>query len=254
MPAFLFCKRDVHMQYLNFETLQNVSSEGFKQRQPYPWVHIESSLTAEGFERLRTSLPSIESGFARHVDVKRGHGQAPHNRYLLHYRSGIQIEEPWREFIAELRGPAYQSFLRRILGNHNFSPTFEWHYAWQGCAVSPHCDAARKRATHIFYFNDEDWNSSWGGQMLVFDDERKWRTHSAPAFDQLKVAATVEPRANTSLLFQRTPRSWHGVLPLQCPEGRLRKIFSVTINVPNLQVWWRKVRGKDPAGFPLQAA
>jgi hypothetical protein len=34
----------------------------------------------------------------------------------------------------------------------------------------------------------------------------------------------------------------------------LRKIFSVTINIPTLQVWWRRVRGKDPDGFRLSAA
>lgn len=242
------------MQYLDYEVLENVSSTSFKNCQPYPWTHIASSLTKEGFHRLRESIPSIEAGFVRHVGIKRGHGQAPHDRYLLHYRAGVDVQEPWREFIAELQGAEYMRFLHRMLGNHNFTPTFEWHYAWQGCAVSPHCDAARKRATHIFYFNDDDWDSSWGGQMLVLDDEGKWRTHSAPTFEQLKVAAKVEPCANTSLLFQRTPRSWHGVLPLRCPEGRLRKIFSVTINIPSFQVWWRRVRGKDPAGFPLQVA
>lgn len=241
-------------QYLNFEVLEEISSGKFKNCHPYPWTHITSTLAKEGFYRLRESLPSVESGFVRNVGVPRCHGQAPHDRYLLHFRAGVDVAEPWREFIRELQGPGYIRFLRRMLGNHNFTPTFEWHYAWRGCAVSPHCDAARKRATHIFYFNDDDWDSNWGGQMLVLDDEGKWRTHSAPTFDQLRVAATVEPLPNSSLLFQRTPRSWHGVLPLQCPEGRLRRIFSVTINIPNLQVWWRKVRGKDPAGFPMRAA
>ncbi len=241
------------MQFLNLKALEDISAEAFKNCLPYPWTHIESSLTDEGFHRLRESLPAVESGFSRNVGVKRSHGQAPHDRYLLHYRAGVEVAEPWRQFIAELRGPEYARFLRRMLGDHNFTPTFEWHYAWQGCAVSPHCDAARKRATHIFYFNDDDWDASWGGQMLVLDDEGKWPTHSAPTFNQLKVAATVEPGANTSLLFQRTPRSWHGVLPLKCPEGKLRRVFSVTINVPNFQVVWRRLRGKDPAGFPLQA-
>jgi hypothetical protein len=41
--------------------------------------------------------------------------------------------------------------------------------------------------------------------------------------------------------------------PLACPEDKLRKIFSITINVPTAQVIWRRIRGKDPDGFPLRA-
>jgi len=243
------------VQYLNLQTLEDLSSEKFRSCQPYPWVNIEGSLTVEGFERLRGSLPPIEAGFDRQVGVKRAYGQGPHDRFLLHYRPGIEVAEPWREFIAELQGPTYQGFLRRMLGDHHFIPTFEWYYAWEGCAVSPHCDAARKLATHIFYFNtDDDWRPSWGGQILILDSEHKWRTHSGPSFDQLKVASAIDPRGNGSLLFMRTPHSWHGVRPLQCPQGQLRRLFIVTVNVPSFQVWWRKVRGKDPDGFRIKAA
>ena len=37
-------------------------------------------------------------------------------------------------------------------------------------------------------------------------------------------------------------------------DSVLRKIFSVTINAPNAQVLWRRIRGNDPDGFPLAAA
>jgi hypothetical protein len=142
-----------------------------------------------------------------------------------------------------------------VLGLHSFLLTFEWHYAWQGCSVSPHCDAARKIATHLFYFNvDEDWDPSWGGQTLILaDDDRKFRTHSAPDFDQLRVAASSQPSGNNSLLFQRTPHSWHGVRTLTCPVGKTRRLFKVTVNTVNFQVWWRKVRGKDADGYRARA-
>jgi hypothetical protein len=140
-----------------------------------------------------------------------------------------------------------------MLGRRKFIPTLEWYYAWRGCSVSPHCDAKRKLATHIFYFNtEEDWDSAWGGQILMLDSERRRRTHSGPSFDDLRTAASIEARGNGSLFFQRTPQSWHGVRPLQCPEGKLRKLFLVTINVPSFQVLWRKIRGKDPDGFRLR--
>jgi hypothetical protein len=240
------------MRYLNQDCLQRTSNAEFRDRRPYPWVALEDSLTPEGHEALRQSLPDV-GGFNRMVGIKRAYGQAPHDRYLLHYRPSLNVSAPWAEFIAELKGAQYQSFLRRMLGAHNFILTFEWYYAWEGCAVSPHCDAARKIATHIFYFNTEqDWQPAWGGEILILDSGRRFRTHSAPSFDDLEVAAKLEPWGNESLFFQRTPHSWHGVRPLQCPPGNLRKLFIVTVNVPNFQVWWRQVRGKDPDGFRIR--
>lgn len=240
------------MQYLHPEHIANVSAGAFRNQHPYPWTSIPEGLTQGGFQRLRETLPDVGS-FDRKVGVKRGHGQAPHDRYILHYRPGMDLPAPWQEFLAELHGDLYQSFLRRLLGPHQFLLTLEWYYAWQGCAVSPHCDARRKLATHIFYFNtEEDWELDWGGQILMMDDEKRWKPHSAPSFDDLKVAASLVPRGNDSLFFQRTDHSWHGVRPLQCPPNHLRKLFIVTVNIPSFQVWWRRLRGKDPDGYRIQ--
>jgi len=32
----------------------------------------------------------------------------------------------------------------------------------------------------------------------------------------------------------------------------MRRLFKVTVNAMNFQVWWRKIRGKDPDGFPVR--
>jgi hypothetical protein len=169
----------------------------------------------------------------------------------------MDIAEPWKAFIAELHGKDYDSFLRRMLGlepDQSIILTMEWYYAWQGCSVSPHCDARRKLATHIFFFaTDEDWPHEWGGDILILDDEGRYKAHSAPGFDDLKVAASLDLRKNGSLLFQRTEHSWHCVRPLNSPRPDVfRKLFIVTVNIPTLQVWWRRLRGKDPDGFPFK--
>lgn len=242
------------MEYLNRAYLEAVSAGSFQKRQPYPWINLEDTLTPEGFNLLRETLPHV-SQFKRHENEKRGYGQGPHNRYILHYLPGMPLPGPWQEFVAELHGSEYQAFLHRMLGcDKQFILTLEWYYAWEGCSVSPHCDAARKLATHIFYFNTEaDWKPEWGGQILILDDGRRWKTHSAPNFDELGTAASLNPWGNNSLLFQRTPHSWHGVRPLGCPPDTLRKLFIVTVNIPSFQVWWRGVRGKDPDGYRLAA-
>jgi hypothetical protein len=240
------------LTYLNHDCLAGVSPETFRKQHPYPWLSIQETLTDEGFKRLCANMPDL-SLFSREEGQKRAYGQAPHDRYSLHYCSGSALPQPWMEFLSELQGDVYQSFLRNMLGTRSFLLTFEWHYAWQGCSVSPHCDAARKIATHLFYFNDQEWDPAWGGQTLILDDGRRFRTHSAPSFDQLQVTAASQPCGNNSLLFQRTPHSWHGVRSLNCPPGTMRRLFKVTANALGLQVWWRKVRGKDPDGYRVRA-
>lgn len=241
------------MQYLNLGAIEGVSVEAFQNNKPYPWAHMQDTLTQDGWDQLRETLPDM-SEFQRMVGVKRAFGQAPHNRGILHYQDGMPVAEPWKRFIAELRGAAYGSFLRRMLGvpaDAQLILTLEWYYAWQGCSVSPHCDARRKLATHIFFFaDDEDWPREWGGDILILDDEGRYKAHSAPGFDNLKVAASLDLRKNGSLLFQRTEHSWHGVRPLQSPHADVyRKLFIVTVNIPTVQVMWRRVRGKDPDGY-----
>ncbi len=246
------------MFFLNYECIKSVCADAFQTQKPYPWAHMQDTLTAAGWDKLRATLPDMTE-FERWIDVKRGYGQAPHNRGILHYQNGMAIAQPWQEFVAELQGPAYDAFLRRMLGltpDQKIILTMEWYYAWQGCSVSPHCDARRKIATHIFFFaNDEDWPRAWGGDILILDDEGRWKAHSAPGFDDLKVAASLDLRKNGSLLFQRTEHSWHGVRPLQAPRPDVyRKLFIVTVNVPTLQVWWRRLRGLDPDGYQIKAA
>lgn len=238
------------MEYLNRDCLARMSPEVFQNQHPYPWLNIQQTLTENGFRRLCENMPDV-SLFTRDVGVQRAYGQAPHDRYSLHYFAGLALPQPWFEFLSELQNETYQRFLHRMLGPTSFLLTFEWHYAWQGCSVSPHCDAARKVATHLFYFNQEHWDPAWGGQTLILDGSR-FRTHSAPDFDQFRVAGSSLPTGNNSLLFQRTQYSWHGVRPLNCPPGVMRRLFKVTVNAMNFQVWWRKVRGKDPDGYPAR--
>jgi hypothetical protein len=156
------------VQYLNWSVIDRISTHVFQKKMPYPWGDIHGTLTEEGFARLRETLPDV-SHFERKVGVKRAYGQAPHDRAILHYRPGLELSLPWKEFVAQLQGEAYQSFLRRMLDllpHKRIILTMEWYYAWAGCSVSPHWDAWRKLATHIFYFNTEaDWNAHWGGQI-----------------------------------------------------------------------------------------
>jgi hypothetical protein len=242
------------MEYLNCERLQSLSAGNFQNRKPFPWVQIDNLLTPEGYALLHRTLPPFGQ-FEHRVGIPRGRGLAPHDRYLLHFHPGMKVEQPWVDLIGELQGPTYEAFLRRMFGEHRFLPTFEWHYARDGCGIAPHCDAARRLATQIFYFNtEEDWRPDWGGQILILDSGWHFNPITGPRFEQFGIAASVEPLGNGSLLLQRTRHAWHGMRPLDCPPNKLHRLFVVTVNVPCLQVWWRGMRGLDPDGHSLKAA
>ena len=103
------------MQYLNRDSIEGVSTESFQKQRPYPWVNMQGTLTAEGFQRLRDTLPDV-SVFESKVGIKRAYGQTTHDRAILHDHPDLELAQPWKDFVAELHGELYQSFVRRVLG------------------------------------------------------------------------------------------------------------------------------------------
>ena len=246
------------MACLDRQRLTGIAADAssFLGRKPYPWAGLSGVLLPQRFAELAAQLPG-EALFAKQFGVARGYGQQSHDRYALQYHPRLddQLSPAWREFVAELKGPAYATFVRKTFGLTDTEPfvlSMHWHHAPAGASVSPHTDARRKVGSHIFYFNTEaDWDPAWGGQTVVLDDEGKLRPHAAPPMESLREVARSQILGNMSFIFKRTEHSWHAVRPIECPPGHLRKVFIVVINRVNLQVLWRRLRGKDPDGCPL---
>jgi hypothetical protein len=217
------------MGYLDPDRLAALDARAFRSARPYPHVNPAGLLTAGAHARLSATLPDVAL-FEERFGVPRKHGQASHDRYTLEHEDGLALAEPWRAFLAELRGGAYRAFLRRMLGVRLFDLQYHWHYAPAGCSISPHCDSPRKLGSHIFYFNDPAWRPEWGGQTLVLDDNGRFERRSAPAFDAFEREIASEVCGNQSFLFARRESSWHGMRPLRCPDGHMRRVFIVVIN------------------------
>ncbi len=218
------------MTYLDFTRLSAIDPVAFQSQQPYPWINPERLLTEEGYQRLLETLPDVTL-FTPLFGEQRKYGQQSHDRFSLDYHDSLDVAQPWKEFVAELRGKDYQDFLRRLLGVRSFELLFHWHYTPNGCSVSPHCDSKRKLGSHIFYFNTaQDWNPAWGGETLILDDGGRFDSRSAPHFDDFERVTAAETLGNRTLLFAKTGHSWHGIRELRCPKGHLRKVFIVVAN------------------------
>jgi hypothetical protein len=218
------------VNYLDLERLERFDAREFRATLPYPWANPAGMLTDEGYAVLRRNLPD-PSLFTGAFGIRRAHGQQPHDRLTLEYRSDLPLAPPWHAFVAELLGPEYHRFIERTFERRRFRLNFHWHYTPNGCSVSPHCDARRKLGSHIFYFNTvEDWDPAWGGETLILDDHGRFRRASAPQFEDFDTAMPSNALGNRSLLFARAGNSWHGVQEIRCPPGRYRKVFIVVIN------------------------
>ncbi len=237
------------VKYLDFKRIRALDPNAFQTQKPFPWINPEGLLTEEGNRILRATLPDV-SLLQRSFGKTRMYGQECHDRYALEYSDELDIAQPWREFIAELRGDEYRAFVGRLFGVSSFDLNFHWHYASTGCSVSPHCDAKRKLGSHIFYFNTtEDWDPAWGGETLVLDDGGRLSHAANPRFEDLKYVASSQSLGNYSFLFERTEHSWHGVRQIRCPQDRLRKIFIVVFNRLTPAVRLRRFVGRLPQGY-----
>lgn len=217
------------MGYLDTERLAAADGAAFQARRPFPWAAFDGLLSPAAWQELRQALPPF-SQFTPVFGRKRAHGQRSHDRYVLQHKPWTRLPDPWRDFVRELKGPAYRDFLARLLGHDDFLLHFHWHYTPAGCEVSPHCDATWKLGSHIFYFNDEsDWDPAWGGATLILDDGGRFPADSAPDFSEFDDTQVGPVVGNRSLLFRRQAHSWHGVQAIACPEDHYRKVFIVEI-------------------------
>ena len=215
--------------YFNSELLEAVDAQAYWAQSPYPWVNPYGLLHDEKYHCLLDTLPD-KSLFTSTFGRSRKYGQKSHDRFTLKYRDGLALPSPWQEFIKELRGNTYGNFLNKLLQSRSFELDFFWFYTPDGCSISPHCDHKNKIGAHLFYFNTEnDWKAEWGGETLILDDGGKIDRKSAPDFEAFSRSIPSRAMGNYSLLFSRTPKSWHGMQEIHCPEDRMRKVFMVAV-------------------------
>lgn len=215
------------MPYLDTQKMASISAEAFQNNSPFAWSSFDALIRDDGYDELREALPPIER-FTPVFGRRRKHGQQSHDRYVLEHTAWLDLPEPWRQFVKELKSDSYRDFVARLLGRDDFLLHFHWHYTPNGCSVSPHCDATWKLGSHIFYFNaEDDWDPSWGGETVILDDAGRFGSASAPAFEDFVDAHEGPSLGNASLMFRRDEHSWHGVREIRCPKDRYRKVFIV---------------------------
>jgi hypothetical protein len=231
--------------FIDYERLRAFDADGFKSKAPFPWHNLRGFLTTEGFRLLYDNFPPLEL-FEYHHNIRRAHGQRPHNRYYLAYENSIyhkeadrgvvrhhQLPGAWQRFMDELgSSDEYHRFVRRALGVPAFKTRYAWHVGTQASEVSPHLDDITiKLGIHILYFNTSDeWNPDWGGATLVLGGKQTEAMN--PDFCDFKTCEEARIVDNRSFLFKNTPNAWHGATALTCPADNYRRLFNIIFEVP----------------------
>lgn len=227
---------------INYEKLAGFDKKMFYEKETFPFASFYELLTPRSFQQLVSDFPSIEK-FKKNENLTRKYNQRPHNRYYLSYKKFIEkgdnlgsikheeLSKSWQQFINELESVKYQQFIKQLLGISYFDLKYVWHIGINGSEVSPHCDVEDKLGTHLFYFNtSQDWQEEWGGATVILGEKQISALN--PDFSDFKTKISVPFLDNHSFLFKNIPEAWHGVEPLNCPEGKHRRIFSVIFETP----------------------
>lgn len=120
--------------------------------------------------------------------------------------------------------PVFPDFLYHAGGLHAMPR--DGHLQVHIDALTHPCRDWSRRLNAILFVHQE-WESDWGGELVL---------RSAMAERETQVS--IEPKFNRLVLFEVTPRSWHGVpTPITCPEGVLRKSLAA--------YWWSEGSRSD---------
>ncbi|CAA0126136.1 Uncharacterised protein [Halioglobus japonicus] len=213
--------------YLNTAVLDAIDPAQFQAQKPFPWTNPQGFIVPERYPKLLQSQPDL-ARFKAFFGKQRKHGQSSHDRYILDYERGMELAPAWRDFVEELCSDSYRAFICRLLNVSDVRFRFHWHYTPNGGEVGPHCDSKGKIGSQIFYLNTEDdWDWSWGGETVILDDNGRFSSDTAPAFEDFDAEYPAQTKDNRSILFGRRGNSWHGVRRINCPENYYRKVFIV---------------------------
>jgi SM-20-related protein len=187
-----------------------------------PFTHVridrflsDGWLTAELMRTFPVELPLSRSKVS---------GQ---KSYAMHARTaqkgaartefGSSMPGCWRQLFGWLTDPDYALAVLRRLGRDEVDVEIELRLTEYrpGDWLSRHTDRPEKVFSQIIYLCEE-WQESWGGELALYSSR-----HAARA------RRVVVPGPANSILFARSPSSWHEVRPVSATSRRPRRALLV---------------------------
>jgi Rps23 Pro-64 3,4-dihydroxylase Tpa1-like proline 4-hydroxylase len=177
---------------------------------------IRVFFTCEFASALAKSFPQEGFKFASYG----GDSQGFYYRHLISngviHNSVLELEPSWKILAKLLASQEYARGLAELVGLRNvrgLKVDCALAVYNSGCWLKPHTDREHRILTQVIYLND-GWDPKFGGFLRLLNSER---------LDD--VAEEVVPTLNTSVIFRRSDRSWHAVMPVHPEQGSDRKLI-----------------------------
>jgi hypothetical protein len=111
---------------------------------------------------------------------------------------------------------------------------FKFSRLTSGEWIPPHTDNPCKLLSLLIYFAGSDWRESYGGGTEIYEPKftalkNNWRGIEMP-FELMNRRRTFGFLPNRLIFFLKSRNSWHGVLPLACPDGKFRNSLLITFH------------------------
>jgi Rps23 Pro-64 3,4-dihydroxylase Tpa1-like proline 4-hydroxylase len=192
----------------------------FDAAEPFRHILVDQLLDTEFAQRAARCFPSfdeaVQQGFA--FDFV-------NERKKVQITDAEKFPEPIAQLSEALAAPSFLADLEHVTGIPNLLADEQlagggMHVTGRHGRLDVHVDfnyveerALHRRLNVLVYLNPE-WEESWGGAVELWD-QRVAKCHR-----------TVFPELGRCVLFETSDISFHGVQPLTCPDGVVRKSFA----------------------------
>ncbi|MDB3953359.1 2OG-Fe(II) oxygenase [Alphaproteobacteria bacterium] len=210
------------LDYQNLNARLTLDSIDFAQASPFPHIVIDGFLVRDQAELLLSEFkePPQDGGkwneYIHYNERKSGltrmDAMGPATRSIINELSS----DKFLKWLADVSG-VQQLLADPALdggGLHEIKPGgfLNMHTDFLSHTKRPHW----RRELNLLLYLNKDWQSSWHGELELWDDQMKSQ------------AASIEPVFNRCVIFHTTGNSFHGhPVPLACPEGVTRKSLAL---------------------------
>ena len=211
-------------------------ADEFRSAEPYPYLVIDDFLEPAFARSVAAHYPDFETASRmgrQFVKVN--------ERRKVQVCDASLFPEPVRQLADLVNSEAFVALLSRITGIPNLlaDETFGGggiHETAPGGWLDVHVDFNYfeerdwHRRLNLLVFLNEQWQESWGGQFELWDPQVKHCHRS------------VTPLLNRAALFETSQVSYHGVQPITCPDGFVRKSFAAYYYTREAPAGWDGTR------------
>ncbi len=191
--------------------------EQYRDAQPFSHLVLRDLFSAERLDGLVREIKTVrEDGWVIHDDDKLS---------KANLRSAVDLGSCGKRHVALLHSAEFLYLLSELTGVWGLVPDpylagGGYHVLSAGGLFDVHADrnvdqitGLTRRMVMITYLN-RDWRPEYGGQLEL------WAT------DASHCESSIEPKFNTTVLFEVADRNFHGVRPVHPPAGTSRKSFA----------------------------